>query len=103
MNDLHERFRSLDDLSTPELWREIEARAQAMPHRAGFRTLPWAMVAVMLLLLTLAVAGAALIGSGVIRLPVLVEISPTPPDPTNDATSEAVSGRIAFGRYDTVL
>jgi len=60
------------------------------------------MVAVMLLLLALAVAGAALIGSGVIRLPVLVEISPTPSEP-NDTTPEAVSGRIAFGRYDTVL
>jgi hypothetical protein len=76
MNDLHDRFRSLDDLSTPDLWREVEARAEAMPRRGG-RTLPWAMVGVMLLLLALAIGAAALIGSGVVKLPAVDRASAT--------------------------
>jgi hypothetical protein len=95
MNDLHDRFRSLDDLSTPDLWREVEARAQAMPQRTG-RTQPWALVAVMLLLLALAIGGAALIGSGIVKLPATDEASATPASPS----AEPVTGRIAFGRKD---
>lgn len=96
MNDLHDRFRSLDDLSTPDLWREVEARAEAMPHR-GFRTLPWAMVAAMLLLLVLAIGGAALIGSRIIKLPVFLDASATP---ATSPLAEPATGRIAFGRKD---
>jgi Tol biopolymer transport system component len=96
MNDLRDRFRSLDDLSTPDLWREVEARAQAMPQR-GFRSLPSALVGVMLLLLALAIAGAALIGSGVIKLPAVIEASATP---TSSPSAEPASGRIVFGRKD---
>jgi Tol biopolymer transport system component len=96
MNDLHDRFRSLDDLSPPDLWREVEARAQAMPQR-GFRTLPWAMVGVMLLLLALAIGGAALISSRIIKLPVLLDASATP---ATSSSAEPVTGRIAFGRKD---
>jgi Tol biopolymer transport system component len=96
MNDLHERFRSLDDLATPDLWREAEARAQAMP-RAGVRTTPWALVAVLLLLLGLVIGGAALIGSGVIKLPVALETLATP---TPSASIESASGRIVFSRVD---
>jgi Tol biopolymer transport system component len=95
MNDLHDRFRSLDDLSTPDLWREVEARAEAMPQRGG-RTLPWALVAVMLLLLALAIGAAALIGSGVVKLPAVNEASATPASPS----AEPATGRIAFGRKD---
>ena len=32
MTDLHARFRSLDRLTPPDLWREIEQRAVAAPH-----------------------------------------------------------------------
>lgn len=95
MNDLHDRFRSLDDLPTPDLWREVEARAQAMPHRAGFRTLPWAMVAVMLLLLALAIGGAALIGSGVVKLPSTPSLVRSPsPLPSSSPTASPITGPI---------
>jgi Tol biopolymer transport system component len=96
MNDLHDRFRSLDDLSTPDLWREVEARAEAMPHR-GFRTVPWAVVAVMLLLLALAIGSAVLIGSRIIKLPVFLDASATP---ATSPSAEPATGRIAFGRRD---
>jgi Tol biopolymer transport system component len=95
MNDLHDRFRSLDDLSTPDLWREAEARAQALPQ-PGFRTVPWVLIA-LALLLALAIGGAALIGSGFIKLPVVIEVSATP---TSSPPVEPATGRIAFGRVD---
>jgi hypothetical protein len=88
MNDLHNRFRSLDDVPAPDLWREAENRAQALQH--GGRTLSLALVA-LLLLLTLAVGTAALIGSGVIKFPALVvDASATPNEgtPYPSATSE---------------
>lgn len=67
MTDLLDRFQALDDLRAPDLWREIEGRAAARPQR-GARALPGALV-VAILLLALALGGAALIGSGVIKLP----------------------------------
>jgi hypothetical protein len=92
MNNLHDRFRSLDDLSTPDLWREVEARAQAMP-RSGFRMLPWALVAVMLLVLALAIGGAALIGSGVVKLPSAPSLLRSP-SPTPSPTASPITGPI---------
>jgi hypothetical protein len=92
MNDLHDRFRSLDDLSTPDLWREVEARAEAMPRRGG-RAQPWALVAVMLLLLALAIGGAALVGSRIIKLPVLVDASASlVPSPTASPVTDTIVG-----------
>jgi hypothetical protein len=97
MNDLHDRFRSLDDLSTPDLWREVEARAEAMPQRSG-RTLPWALVAVMLLLLALAIGGAALIGSGVVKLPSAPSLVRSPsPSPTATPITGPIVGTWAAG------
>jgi Tol biopolymer transport system component len=96
MNDLHDRFRSLDDLSAPDLWREVEARAEAISQRSG-RTLPWALVAVMLLLLALVVGGAVLIGSGIVKLPAAVDASASA---TASSAAEQTTGRIAFGRKD---
>ena len=93
MSDLQNRFRRLDDQPTPDLWHEIEARAQEAELRRP-RTTPWSLIAVTLLLLALAIGGAALIGSGIVKLPVLL------PAPTIAATPEPASGRIVFGRYD---
>ena len=96
MNDLHDRFRSLDDLSTPDLWGEVEARAQATPQRSG-RTLPWAVVAVTLLLLALAIGGAALIGSGVVKLP-FPSLLPSPsPSPSPSPITGPIVGTWATG------
>ncbi len=69
MTDLRDRFQALDDLRAPDLWREIQGRAAAVPQRA-VRGVPWALVGA--LLVALAAGGAALIGSGVLkpRLPV---------------------------------
>jgi len=89
MTDLYDRFRTLDELPTPDLWHEAEARAaQALPRRAA-PSLTWALVALMLLL-ALAIGTAALIGSGIVKLPVSVEASPTEPDgtPGPSATAE---------------
>jgi len=76
MTDLHNRFRALDDLRTPDLWREIEGRALAVEPRP-VRSLAWVLILVVLLL-TVAVGGAALVGSGIIKLPLLVDASVSP-------------------------
>src|SRR5437899_738997 len=73
MSDLHTRFKTLDELSTPNLWYEIEERAMAMQPTS--RRLPWLLI-VAALLLALAIGGAALVGSGVVTLP---KPSPAPP------------------------
>jgi hypothetical protein len=83
MTDLHTRFQTLDDLSAPDLWYDIEERAMAMqltPRRTS-----WVMFAV-LLLLALAIGGAALVGSGIVKLPVSVEASPTQSSSAESAT-----------------
>jgi hypothetical protein len=75
MSDLHTRFRSLDDLPTPDLWHDAEVRARALPQR-GVLTVSWVLVALWLVL-ALAIGMAALIGSGIVKLPVYVEMSPS--------------------------
>lgn len=65
MTDLHARFRNLDSLPAPDLWTEVEARSLAQERRA-VRSLPWALV-VLVLLLGLVVGGVALVGSGIFR------------------------------------
>jgi N-acetylneuraminic acid mutarotase len=75
MTDLRTRFKTLDALSAPDLWYSIEERAMAMqPARRSNR---WVLVAVVLLLV-LAIGGAVLVGSGIIKLPVVVEVSANP-------------------------
>lgn len=89
MTDLHNRFRTLDTLSAPDLWREIEGRAMAVePRRA--RPLPWVLIVVTLLLI-LALGGAALIGSGILKLPVTVENSVTPSATAQESTAASSS------------
>src|SRR3990172_451783 len=93
MTDLRNRFRALDDLQTPDLWHEIEARAVAA-QPAQVRALRWTLVA--LLLLALAAGGTVLVGSGILKLPVTVEASATP-SPTPDqgaAPSWTATGEI---------
>src|SRR3990170_8526963 len=85
MTDLHTRFRTLDDLRTPDLWREIEGRALAVEPRP-VRSLAWVLIVVMLLL-TVAIGGAALIGSGILKLPVSVDASATPSSTPHASTS----------------
>ena len=99
MTDLQTRFRALDDQRTPDLWSEIEARAQEAQVRSP-RASSLSLVVVALLLLALAIGSAALIGSGVIKLPAIVDTSSNPPGPTATAGAEPVDGRIVFGRAD---
>lgn len=84
MTDLHTRFRTLDDVSAPNLWNDIEERAmvtQPSTRRSG----SWVLIAATLLL-ALAIGGAVLVGSGVIKLPVTVDASASPePSPTTSA------------------
>jgi N-acetylneuraminic acid mutarotase len=75
MTDLRTRFQTLDRLSAPDLWYSIEERAMAIQSTP--RRNPWLLVAVMLLL-TLIVGGAVLVGSGVIKLPAVVDASASP-------------------------
>jgi len=75
MTDLHTRFRTLDKLSAPNLWPDIEERALAM--QPTHRRRPWILVAATLLL-ALVIGGAALVGSGIIELPVPDGASPAP-------------------------
>jgi N-acetylneuraminic acid mutarotase len=105
MTDLHTRFRTLDDLPAPDLWPEVEAKASAA-QREGVRTLPWVLIAATLLL-ALAVGGAVLIGSGVVKLPVVelpapAETSQAPSStpgqnlaPTWTSTGKMVEPRVA--------
>jgi hypothetical protein len=93
MRDLHTRFRTLDELPTPNLWHEIEDRAMA--PQPTLRRLPWVLIAVTLLL-TLAIGGAVLIGAGIVKLPVSVKPSPALPGPTQEATPQP-SGPLGGG------
>src|SRR6266567_8241826 len=90
MTDLNTRFQSLDDLATPDLWQEIEARAVATQPR-GIRSLPWALIAVTVLL-ALAIAGAALIGSRIVTLP-----KPSPAPLSNAGSPTPSSTVVAHG------
>jgi N-acetylneuraminic acid mutarotase len=96
MTDLHTRFRTLDSLSTPDLWNDIEERAMAMqPTR---RSSAWVLIAVTLLL-ALAIGGAVLVGSGIVKLPVSVDASASPssanPSSSAQASTAASSSPVA--------
>lgn len=76
MTDLQSRFKTLDTVSAPDLWYSIEERAAGamQPTRRGSA---WVLIAVTLLLV-LAIGGAVLVGSGVIKLPAVVDPSASP-------------------------
>jgi len=76
MTDLHTRFGTLDKLSAPDLWHDIEERAMTIQPTTR-RNSAWVLIAVTLLLV-LAIGGAVLVGSGVIKLPVTVDASASP-------------------------
>jgi hypothetical protein len=85
MTDLHVRFKALDSASAPNLWYEIQERAVAAPtttHRSG----AWVLIAATLLL-ALAIGGAVLVGSGLVKLPVLVVVASATPEPSAPSAS----------------
>jgi hypothetical protein len=94
MTDLRTRFSTLDDLRAPDLWNEIQQRAMAAePRSTGPNR--WVLIAVVALLLV-AIAGLALVGSGIFKLPLTVDASPTAfatesaaPSATADASAAA--------------
>jgi len=89
MTDLHNRFRTLDDLHAPDLWREIEGRALAVEPRRS-RPLSWTLIVAMLLL-TLALGGAILVGSGILKLPVVVDASASPSATAQESIAASAS------------
>ncbi len=106
MDDLRRRFASLDRLPAPDLWAEIEQRATTMepvsrvsgvvtpvsvrPRRSGARSvLVYLAAAASLVAL---VAGAAAVGSGLVRLPAIV---PAPSESASLAPSPAPSTPVA--------
>jgi N-acetylneuraminic acid mutarotase len=78
MTDLQTRFDSLDTLRAPDMWREIEARAQAKERRVT-RPLSLALI-VAAVALALVASAALLVGSGVVKL------SSTAPSTTANTT-----------------
>ena len=95
MSSLADRFATLDRMPMPELWPEVEHRAAAfgsaerptsatirMPGRStGSRDLTVLQLAAALLIAAL--AGVIVVGSGLMRLPVIV----TPPSPSTTPSS----------------
>src|SRR5436190_23815496 len=101
MTDLHDRFRTLDKVATPDLWHEIEEGA--VVTQPMLRRLPWVLIAAMLLL-ALAIGGAALVGSGIVKLPVSFETPPAPfptsgsPAPSATAVAHRAPAWTATGK-----
>jgi hypothetical protein len=90
MDDLRRRFAGLDRLRAPDLWDEIELRAAALGSTQRLTPVPVPVTrsrgfsgrSLVVLLAALAVlvallAGAIAVGSGLIRLPAIID--PTPP------------------------
>lgn len=97
MNDLRSRFRNLDNLRAPDLWRDAHARAAAagpLPGRAS-----WVLI-LAALVLALLISGAALAGAGILTLPALVEQSVTP---RPSAEPNPVPGWVAGSTMPTIL
>jgi hypothetical protein len=91
MTDLQTRFKTLDTVSAPDLWDHIEERAMAMrPTRRGTT---WVLIAVVLLLV-LAIGGAVLVGTGIVKLPAVVDMSARP-SATGQESSTASSNPVA--------
>jgi hypothetical protein len=92
MTDLHTRFKALDSVSAPDLWYDIEERAMAMQPTTR-RSGAWVLIAVTLLL-ALVIGGAALVGSGIVKLPATVDASASPSsaNPSSSATPSSSAG-----------
>src|SRR5437867_3794750 len=88
MTDLQTRFRTLDALHAPEMWREIEARAQAK-ERHVTRPVSWVFIGVAVML-ALVVGAAFLVGSGVVKLPTT---APSPAPATAPITAPTTAPR----------
>ncbi len=88
MTDLQNRFKTLDTVSAPDLWYSIEERAMAM--QSTRRSNAWVLIAVTLLL-AVAIGGAVLVGSGVIKLPVTVEASASPSSVPSSSPHESIA------------
>ena len=90
MPDLHDRFRSLDHLTTPDQWTEITdraARAPASARRPSWGVLAFAAVAV----LTVAI-GAGLAAGGFVAGPSpAASESPAPPAGPNEPVTASVT------------
>ena len=74
-------------------------RGRKRCRNASVRTLPWVLVA-MVVLLALAIGGAALIGSGLVKLPTVPSLvrSPSPsPSPTASSITGPIVGTWATG------
>ena len=80
MTDLHARFKALDSASAPDLWYEIQERAIAT-QPAARRSGAWVLIAVTLLL-ALVIGGAALVGSGIVKLPFVLVVASATPEPS---------------------
>lgn len=93
MSDLKTRFRSLDDVSTPNLWHEIEGRAMAA-QPTNRRSGAWVLVAVTLLL-ALGIGGAVLVGSGLVKLPSLLVVASATPEPSATLSNTAAPSQSA--------
>jgi hypothetical protein len=91
MDDLRHRFASLDHVRTPDLWDEIERRAAALgsTHRltpvpvpvtrsSGLSERSWVVLLAALALLVALLAGAIVVGSGLIRLQAIIDRTPRP-------------------------
>lgn len=66
MDDLHSRFRRLDLVEAPDLWREATLRATAT--RQADRPSTWLLIAAVALLLAL-IAGGVAVAGGLVHLP----------------------------------
>ena len=89
MTDLHTRFRTLDKLSAPNLWNDIEERAMAAQPTTR-RSGAWVLIAVTLLL-ALAIGGAVLVGLGIVKLPAVVDASATPSATAQESIAASAS------------
>jgi galactose oxidase-like protein len=89
MTDLQTRFKTLDTISTPDLWDSIEERAVAM--KSARRSNPWVLVAV-ILLLVLVIGGAVLVGSGIVKLPAVVDTSASPSASAQQSSASSTPG-----------
>ena len=119
MDELRRRFASLDRLPAPDLWAQIEQRATAMepvarvsgvvtpvsvrPRRSGARSVLVYLAAAACLVAL--VAGAAAVGSGLVRLPAIVpapsesaSLAPSPAPSTPVASNTPEPSVIASGR-----
>src|SRR3954447_23761989 len=98
MDDLRQRFASLDRIPAPDLWPDVEHRVEALgttvstrrvitvklgrQDQVGGRPSGWGVRLLMAgLIAGLLIGGAMAVGSGLVRLPSVVPPAPTPSAP----------------------